>query len=110
MPKSARDRKEVVRERSRQAALDASNRSKRASRVTKYTVRGEKKGDYGQKVARVTVEMRQPKGMSLEAHWMELRPANVPVLDWFRLFTPNTDEWESLVEEAEYEFARSNDG
>lgn len=62
----------------------------------------------GLPTAAVTFEMRQPKGLSLEAHWMELRPAYISPLDWIGLFTTDTDKWPDLVEEAEFEFGDKN--
>lgn len=43
---------------------------------------------------------QKPKGLSVEARWMELKPEGWNMLDWFRLFDPNEDLWESLWAEA----------
>lgn len=42
--------------------------------------------------------MRMPKGLSLEAQWMEHRVEGWCPLEWYELFDPDKEVWDVIIE------------
>lgn len=98
MPKSARERKQKARERSKEAVKV----SRRAGRVTTFVSQKAKQPKPAKAKTAYVPEMRKPKGLSAAARFMELRPNGYSPIDWWELFHPDEELWPAIVEEAEY--------
>lgn len=75
------------------------SKGRRSGRVTTY-VSEKAKVKPKRKIRAKPTEMGTPKGLSPQARFDDLRPDCVSPLQWFQLFTPDEDVWESLIEEA----------
>jgi hypothetical protein len=100
---TAKERKQQAAEKSREAVKKSKGR--RSGRVTTYVSHKAKKPGRPKRAINPAFvpKMEKPKGLSDEARFMELRPAGWSPIDWLRLFTPDEELWEAIVEEAEYE-------
>lgn len=98
---TARDRKRSI----EQGITKEQAGSRRAGRVQVHRVQPKaptknSKQDAAENARKAKrVVMAKPQGLSVEAQFMELRPAGCPVLDWWRLFTKDEDDWPTLVDE-----------
>jgi hypothetical protein len=82
--------------------------TRRASRVRSYTYkeaeRAEKRSfDAVQRELALRYQMRTPKGLSLRAQWMGLRPSEWGTWDWWHLYDDDKDLWPFIIEIAKEE-------
>lgn len=43
-------------------------------------------------------QMRTPQGLSPHAEWVDLKPANVPLWEWWQLYDDDKELWPYIVE------------